>query len=257
MKGLALIALAACGRLPLPADDSGELRALATAPGARIVWIGAHPDDETLLAGALFSLACRDGAACEWILVTDGRTGACSAASMSDGDCPCPVFDRLCPAPMAAARLHELTDAAAAFGASVRMLAVNLLPQDQQQGVVQGAFNAIIAEHPSVIITHAPTGGYGIPAHRWVGQMILDMWRALPRGEQPIFAQALDLTPASVDQPPVTDTISGDEHPDGVRLWTRVREALRCFVTQVAGETALVQARASERSSFRLLHPGE
>lgn len=158
---------------------------------------------------------------------------------------------------MIVARRAEVENAADVFGATVEILATENTANTPALAKLEQAFAAAIAQHPTVIVTHALTGGYGHPMHMWVAKHVLRLWRALPPDEQPILAQALDLDRDSVDQLPVTDTISGDELRNGVRLWTRVRDALRRFVTQVACENVLNDAHSRERSSFRLLHPGE
>jgi len=48
------------------------------------MWIGAHPDDESMVSGALLAKACAvDGASCTVVAFEDGRLGRCNANSIA------------------------------------------------------------------------------------------------------------------------------------------------------------------------------
>ena len=58
--------------LPLPPE-------LANAK--RIVWVGAHPDDETVAAPLLARLCLASGVTCTFLVFTKGEGGSCGLAS--------------------------------------------------------------------------------------------------------------------------------------------------------------------------------
>lgn len=89
------------GNAPSPLVD-----ALA---GKRILWVGAHPDDETTVA-PLLGEACRErGAKCTFLVATRGEAGNCNAPAV-------------CAPDLATARAREMAAAAALYGGAIVQL---------------------------------------------------------------------------------------------------------------------------------------
>lgn len=73
-------------RLLLQPSTPPEI-ALCVAPGDRVVFVGAHPDDETFAAGATLSALARIGAAVHVVCITSGEA-AYPPASEGSADLP-------------------------------------------------------------------------------------------------------------------------------------------------------------------------
>lgn len=72
---LLAVALSACASLPR--DEGGTIDAALEAPEARVLWVGAHPDDEALV-GPILARACRGlGRPCRMLVLTHGDGGEC------------------------------------------------------------------------------------------------------------------------------------------------------------------------------------
>ena len=67
---------AGCGpgpRIPLTGPNFEQL----SARKPRLLWIAAHPDDESLTGGILARTCVRDGGTCHFFVFTRGRGGEC------------------------------------------------------------------------------------------------------------------------------------------------------------------------------------
>lgn len=76
---LPVLALLGCAGLqPLPSTpEAPTLNEAISAPGARIMWVGAHPDDESLV-GSVLARACLGlGAPCALVVMNHGDGGEC------------------------------------------------------------------------------------------------------------------------------------------------------------------------------------
>src|SRR2546422_4479037 len=67
--------------LAFPWIATGRVHAVRQAPAARILWIGAHPDDETLVAPILGPACARQNAVCTLLVFTRGERGGCAIPS--------------------------------------------------------------------------------------------------------------------------------------------------------------------------------
>jgi len=130
-----------------------------------ILIIGAHPDDETMLAGGVVALLVERGLAVHILTATRGEGG-------ETGDPPLCTQSEL-----GAVREAELRCAVRALGArSLRILnyADPLVGPDEELFPFEADFNALASEIQQTIrqveadgiISHGPEGEYGHPAHQ-------------------------------------------------------------------------------------------
>ena len=150
-----ILPVACCGVIAVAAP---RLRAVRGGPDlSRILWVGAHPDDEALVA-PLLGMACVDGTSdCALLVVTRGENG-------SDGN----------------VRTQEMVAAAALLRSRLTqwtlpdvMQSVN--EQWNRDALVAQIANVIESEHPSIVMTFDPNHGSSChPAHRVLGSIVAD-----------------------------------------------------------------------------------
>lgn len=158
----------------------------------RILWIGAHPDDETLVAPLLGSM-CSDGPDhCSLLVMTRGEAG---------GD--------------PSVRTSEMQNAAALFDAQLTqwsfadvMAAVDATWSEEAGGhdeLLHRIGAVIAAERPDVIYTFDPNHGSTChPAHRAVGALVLEAAAPL-RIPVRLVETAVDFLPDGFFFHPATD----------------------------------------------------
>jgi LmbE family N-acetylglucosaminyl deacetylase len=237
---LAMMALS-CG-VPIPPEtDTGHLRS-ALLKREKIMWVGAHPDDEGMLAGVVLAKACAvEGADCTIVSFESGKYGDCKPASLLNHTCPCLHGATKCPERLGATRELELTAAAKVLHAN----AIVLRRDDKMGGeheaeTIKTLLALWAAERPAVVITHGTNGGYGHGAHIAVHKLVLKAWRSLPRDQRPELYFALDLTNRTVDDDVVTDTVWGFDKLNprsglgASSVWELVLKSLEQHHTQTA-----------------------
>ncbi len=201
----ALAAVVACG--PSPRDEvPGEVPAPAAAAVAqlstrdRVLWVGAHPDDETTVA-PLLAAACTDvGAACGLIVLTRGEAGACKLAGG-------------CPPDLGTWRSGEMTKAATLFGAQLvqgsladgsasspeDVLRVWSAQAGSADALVQVMADAFAAFDPSVLLVFDPRHGSTChPDHRAAARLAL----AAAQRRGALSATAIILNEVAIVQTP-------------------------------------------------------
>ena len=152
-------ALAACsdqGVAPDAAPDAAsDAAGLTPNPlvealaGKRVLWIGAHPDDESTVAPLLGEVCIDCGATCTFLLATRGEAGNCNA----------PV---VCGADLGAFRAGEMAAAAALYGGSVVQLGLpdgSALHADEvaaNWAALRGGTDALIEQFRAAIVAAAP-----------------------------------------------------------------------------------------------------
>lgn len=179
---LLFFASAGCSDSAPPDFASGLVGALDTAP-QNLLWIGAHPDDETFAMPLMADLCLRRGARCHFLVLTDGGKGNCQLAPERCG------FQDAGGAPagsLGQQRLAEHAQVAAALDATVRAPALEDSASSTIAGVLtrweaqlggtepqalararQEVVAAIAASNADVILTFDPRHGtYCHPDHR-------------------------------------------------------------------------------------------
>jgi LmbE family N-acetylglucosaminyl deacetylase len=158
-----------------PAGD-----ALPAIPPGPVLWIGAHPDDEVLLAPLLGELCTGGGHACALLVATRGENGACRLA----GGCHPDLATVRTAEVRAAARLYHarllqdsLPDAFGPDPPAVR--AAWAAAAGGGEALLDRLASAIDSVAPRTLITFDPRHGTTCHnAHRALGRLVL---RALPR----------------------------------------------------------------------------
>lgn len=135
----------------------------------RVLWIGAHPDDELMIAPLLGSLCIEAASQCSMIVMTRGENGPCALP----GGCT----------NLGSLREQEMRAAAAMFRADLTQWSYpdvmsgfdTAWPHD---AIVAGLRSAIAIIRPAVILTFDPQhGSTGHPAHERIGTLVLEAVR--------------------------------------------------------------------------------
>ena len=141
-------------------------------PSTRILWVGAHPDDESLVAPFLGPL-CRSGPPhCAMLVLTRGENGVC-------------LLPGGCGAGLGTIRAAEMSDAAAIFHSSLEQWSLPDSYNDVimtwsatsggRDALVSAIRRAIVASTPDLVLTFDPAHGSSChPAHRASGQLVLE-----------------------------------------------------------------------------------
>ncbi|MCE9576153.1 MAG: PIG-L family deacetylase [Deltaproteobacteria bacterium] len=179
--GLAL-GLGSCGGSTATPDAAATSDA-ATTPsdqliarlaGKRILWIGAHPDDESTIAPILGEACVDQHAVCSFLVLTRGESGNCARL---DGCLP----------DLVTVRMQELAAAAQIYGATVLqgslpdgaasdpagVIAAWTTAAGGTDALVRSVTEAIASAHPDVIVTFdARHGTTCHPDHRAAGALV-------------------------------------------------------------------------------------
>ena len=138
-------------------------------PAPRVLWIGAHPDDEAVAAPLLAQWCVAEGARCAFLILTRGEAGACL---LPDGCLP----------DVATVRSAEAGAAAELFHADLILLRY---PNDgvwNHDEVVARVAGEIEAFAPDRILTFDPRHGTTChPEHRQTGGIVLEAAARLAR----------------------------------------------------------------------------
>jgi LmbE family N-acetylglucosaminyl deacetylase len=211
--------------------------------GASLMWIGAHPDDETILAGVLWSFASADlGNDVFLVCFNRGDNGTCAQISIANGTCPCPKDEKQCPDTLGVVRSQEFFAVMQHFGAKGVILGWDNKYTSHYAQAAIDTVSALIRQHkPEVVVTHASQGGYGHPNHIAVNQVVNAVWDSLSESERPAYLYyALDKWPNGIDTEPVTDEIDGETFSQklGKTYWEFTIEAGDLHATQAIGDRA-------------------
>lgn len=139
---------------------------------AKVLWIGAHPDDETLIAPLLGGACVENRAQCSLIVFTIGEAGLCG---LSSG----------CTPSLGDVRRAEMTAAASALHAHLTQLDYPDVMDNvrttwaahdgNDAALLQRLRDLIAVEQPTLIVTFDPAHGSTChPAHRALGTLVLD-----------------------------------------------------------------------------------
>jgi len=162
---------------------------LAGAP--RVLWIGAHPDDEGYVGPLLEDLCVDRGADCGFVVITDGGKGNCR---LDAATCGFKDAGGAPPGSLGALRLTEMQRSAAHFHGGTALLALEDTPSSTVLGAAQrwnqrltGVANdtsvdritevlasVIRTAQPDLILTFDPRHGvYCHPDHRAAGALAI------------------------------------------------------------------------------------
>jgi len=153
-----------------------------------VLWIAAHPDDESIVAPLLMRWCVDEGARCTLLILTRGEAGICRIASG-------------CAPDIAAVRSAEAGSASQLFHANLILLTLpdggGAAPPAWPADLAATLAKYIEAVHPDLILTFDPRHGTTChPDHRAAGAAVLDSVKSLP------FAPAVWLLETRVDTMP-------------------------------------------------------
>lgn len=145
----------------------------ALAAGASILWVGAHPDDESLPGSLLFKACAVLGNACRLLVLTHGEAGTCY---LNDG---CFSDD------IAEVRTAEMIDAAECYSAELQFLQFpntalkEIVPIEEAWAAVgdpvESVALAVREFRPDFVFTFHPDNGFtGHKEHRVTGRVVED-----------------------------------------------------------------------------------
>jgi len=195
------------------------------------IFFGAHPDDETVMAGGLLALLSAHGVAVHVVCATDGRGG--EAGDIAEADTP---------EKLTQVRMDELRCAVDALGvATLTLLGYEdpvMGPGEELFGFTAGAalldrqiVDAIRQSSATVVLTHGSDGEYGHPAHKQVHAAVL----------RAVRDHALDVSVYGIaaQVPDVPDRLWNASDPAQIALditpWAEIKHAaMLCHRTQHA-----------------------
>lgn len=196
---------------------------------AGVVFFGAHPDDETVMAGGTLAMLHERGIPTHIICATDGRGGESgSVAGINSQD------------DLARVRMGELRCAALALGVN-NLTVLNyedpvIGPGDELYGfkadeetLVQQIAGLVRELGANVVLSHGSSGEYGHPAH-------LQMHRAVSRAVREHVPDVLFYTAAAF-VPGQEDRLWNKSDPAhialDIHLWFQAKlDAMMCHATQ-------------------------
>jgi LmbE family N-acetylglucosaminyl deacetylase len=171
--------------------------------GSRLLFVGAHPDDETLVAPLLGHL-CRNGSReCSLLVATEGENGACG---LPGGCLP----------DLGSVRRAEMARSAAYLGATLIQRRLPDLPgpdpgavraawaqaEGGEEALLTSLATAIAAAAPEAILVFDPRHGSTChPAHRAIGRLVLDAVTGL--GPTPPGVFLIETFARRVTDPPI------------------------------------------------------
>ncbi len=199
-------------------------------PGG-VLFVGAHPDDETVMAGGILALLHARGVPTHLLCATDGSGGESGGVPEADT-----------PDALARVRKAELLCAAEALGVTSVTLLNYVDPRvgpdeelfgfEADEATLAGQIADVIREKGvTVVLTHGTDGEYGHPAHRQVN-------RATVRAVRTLAPDTLLYTVAAA-LPDVEDRLQNESDPAHLRLdvlpWFNAKHAAYvCHRTQHA-----------------------
>ena len=174
MRALFALALAGC------ATQSGSIVEAIEQSEARVMWVGAHPDDETLASSVLARACISLGRPCYFFVMNHGQGGEC-------------LLREGCRPDTGSVRGREMKLVAAAYGAQLEHhnywnapLPVESFPPRheigkkwiEQRDPADLVSQAILQFKPTVLVTFDPDHGFtGHPEHQLASRFALEAVR--------------------------------------------------------------------------------
>lgn len=244
-SSLFLALLLACGRNGATPNAMDTLEAAGLPRNATVLWVGAHSDDETLMAGALLAELSHSGRRVFIITMTRGEgTGihgsevdeSVSADRAREFCLVCSLYGAAdCVSGNFPSRAHF--DGRGGFEESPEEITAvwrRLGPVEPIRHLEEW----IRALRPNWILTLDPDHGiYGHPEHRAVGQLVVSAARSIA-AEVPtrVFAaenRLVSLVPTNLDPGPVTLRISAEVPCSAFQTcWSMGAEAAATYGSQ-------------------------
>jgi LmbE family N-acetylglucosaminyl deacetylase len=178
-----VIAALLLAALPIVARTRAVRSVPAPPPLRSVMWIGAHPDDESIIA-PLLALYCREQrASCTMLILTRGERGPCLLAGGCHED-------------LASVRSDEAAAAAQYFNANLILLTlpdgggVTPPPWANAESAIGTVAGEIAATNPDAIFTFDPRHGTTChPDHRATASLVLDAVARLAHPPQVYFLE--------------------------------------------------------------------
>lgn len=223
------------------------LVALATARGGAqgaprgdvVMFVAAHPDDETVAGPALARYA-REGARVYLVYATDGRRGVRDHAAIPMGDSLARV--RAGEMRCAAARLGAQPPVLLAFRDGIATGSLDSIWEDSRR--LKDSLAAVLGRlRPGVVLTWGPDGGSGHPDHRMVSSLVTELYQsgglagveALYYVGWPARAGAPGSSPA-VRLPQTRESLLTFRVPVSEADWVTADSAFRCHWSQFTAQ---------------------
>jgi LmbE family N-acetylglucosaminyl deacetylase len=170
--------LLACAALSSGRAEAAPPRPPATFPGAKsLLWVGAHPDDETIAAPLIARLCVDEGISCTFLVMTKGEAGTCRLPNGCHPD-------------LGTVRAAEMRRSARLFGARLNQWSLpdggGLTGWNAASGgpdALVGRVASLIGRvKPDLVLTLDPRHGSTChPDHRAAGEVVLEAVQRLSR----------------------------------------------------------------------------
>lgn len=158
--------------------ESSPPQSPATFPGARsLLWVGAHPDDETIAAPLIARLCVEEGLSCTFLVMTRGEAGRCHLAQGCSPD-------------LGSVRAAEMRRSARLFGAKLNQWSLPDGGGNAGWTAASGGRDALLGRvaslirkvRPDLVLTFDPRHGSTChPDHRAASDIVLEAVQRLFR----------------------------------------------------------------------------
>lgn len=176
-------------RVPEPGPELDEV--LAERP--RVLWVAAHPDDESMASGLLARACIKYQSACHFLVFNRGRGGECC---LPEGCAPDLGTVRGQEMSRAARDYHATLEHYDLYNAPLPVSSFPTVPELEQRWMSEGDPIGVVARairrfRPDLVVTFSPYRGYtGHPEHRAAARFALAgaQLAADPAAEHPKLA---------------------------------------------------------------------
>ncbi len=220
-----------------------KLPHLKFPPGhSKLLWVGAHPDDEVLAAPLLAWLCAESGWSCTLLIATRGERGHCLLPSG-------------CQPTLADVRSYEAGEVSRLLGAKLILWDLADGPasspelvrshwESEDEGLTARLVTLIEDEQPDVILTFDPRHGSTChPDHRAIGSIVIDAAASVMRSvlllenRFHVLDDSVTVTPANVDASRlVYFSASRETSSAGVTYWSHASMFATIYGSQFSPE---------------------
>jgi len=225
------------------------------APRGTVVWVGAHADDESLVAGAFLAELSRRGYSVVVITITSGSSTGLVGGEYNaeaalvrrlESQDACKVYEAQGCITLGFPQLAHYTDLTES---EWKESAHEVLEQWRQLGMVHDLSALMDALRPVLVITLDPDHGmYGHPEHMAVGQAVVEV--ASARGLRVVAAENEfhSIVGENVDPGPISWVFPGINSCGNETCWQTGYKAVSAYVSQKLPRLDLVPA--DEQATF-------